>query len=81
MEEKNTVEKSNESRRRVKRAVRSSRLHTRYLVIIGCMAVIVALGVAAQLRRQGITLTRTYDKQVLACTYSGYGAHTHDSSC
>lgn len=57
----------------------SNKRHARYAAILACLALVVAMGVAGLLRRQGNAMT--HEETVLDCQYSGTGAHMHDADC
>ena len=65
--------------KRISALLLSNRRHARYLAVLVCSALVVALGVTATLMRPG--QAKTHEETVLDCQYSGNGAHTHDASC
>lgn len=66
-------------RSRLAKLVLSTRSNERYLLLLACLSVVVALGVASMLTTRGISMVR--QEMVLDCHYDGNGAHTHNADC
>ncbi len=75
----NTSARYETVRSRLAKLILSARSNERYLLLLACLSVVVALGVASMLTTRGISMVR--QEMVLDCHYDGNGAHTHNADC